>query len=130
MKETQIHNPDNVKPDIEIRQAVKSAVPVLRFKPQNGQKIYEMIIVPRKDGDVVKGFNPEDGSFDPELADVVEAEYKLDTMVVGIPVVEGLGPVKPSKRGKLVIVDGNIYEVAINVRIAREKMIRKYFPKQ
>lgn len=73
-----------------------------------GTKVWEMIVVSLY-GLPVKGLDPETGSFDPDLADVVPAEYH--------------------KNGSLVITDGNLYEVASNAKNARRKIIAKYFPK-
>lgn len=124
----QTGNPGQLKERIESRQVIKQTQYFGQLKLEKGQRIYEMVIVPDIAGQPVKGTDPETGAFDPELAEIREARFKEEAAVFGVPVVTGLGPVKPGTKKKLVIVDGNIYEVAINRETARRKMIKKYFP--
>lgn len=140
MKELQTHTGDKVKAIGEIRQVIKTRRYMGKLRLQPGQKVYEMICVPGKDGDIVKGVDPLTGVIDPDFTEVIEAKYEAGaTAVLGTPVAStddshgiriALGPVKPGIRRKLIVTDGNLYMEAINPATARKKMIAQFFPKQ
>jgi hypothetical protein len=96
-----------------------------RLKP--GQKIWEMVAVPDTHGEPVQGMDPQTGQFDPELALVRPA--KIETSATALNTFkQGLGEIEPGVHYKVRAIQGNFYEVAINARNARRKIIAKYFP--
>ncbi len=120
-----------VQSDIEAKQVIKTLEYLGEVKVYPGQRLYEMIVVPRKAGDIVIGLDPETGSFDPEKAEVVPVTIKNSAYVFGLDVYAKMGsPAAGDEVGishKVVITPGNFYEPAINKETARRKIIRKYF---
>lgn len=127
--------PDKLQTDQEIRQNIKQLQHFGGFKLHPGQKLYEMVCVSIK-GEPVAGLS-EDGSFDPEKALVREVIPDETTAIFGVKTlvndhpdlgkVSTGGKVEGGSRSRIGIVDGNIYEAAINPTVARRKIIKKYF---
>lgn len=114
-----------------IRQVLKSRVKLGEFRLQPGMALYEMICV-SSNGESVAGLNPVTGDFDPDLAVVRPVKMPKPVVVAGDHVKallgnRNLGKIKPGTHARIDVVDGNLYEVAINGKNARRKIIEKYF---
>jgi hypothetical protein len=133
MRELDPNQPDRVKYDI--RQVLKTRKKLGDFKLYPGTCLWEMVVT-SNDGQPVPGLNPVTGDFDPELAMVREARFKIvSAKMVDPEVVVPFGSdraitikVKAGICREFDVQDGNFYEVASNARVARSKIIKKYFP--
>lgn len=121
--------------DSEIVQDLKRQQATLTHRIQPGQKLWELVVYTMTE-DRAQGwsFQPDpfvkgegEWVFDPEKAEVREVKISQSVIVVGMPVVPGLGAVKPGVKRKATEIPGNFYWPAINAKTARKKIIRNFF---
>lgn len=125
-------SPDRTQYDI--RQVLKSRQKIGSFRLYPGTKLWEMVCVSNA-GESVPGLNAVNGDFDPDLAIVREATFKVvtvdaiePTIAVDLgPKIIELGQVKRGVKRTFDICDGNLYDVAMNAETARRKIIKKHF---
>lgn len=111
-------------------QELKRQQAKLTHKIHPGQKLWELVVYTIT-GERAEGWAPDPATgewlFDPDFALVREVKIDRSVLVMGTPVIAGLGAVKPTLKHKATEIPGNFYWPAINAETARKKIIKNFF---